>query len=408
MGESSFVTQKNEIPEFKKNYSVFRFIGGNVLSFCGDQIYLIAIPLMVLAITGSPLSMGLVAALERLPILFQPFTGVLADRFNRKHLMLLCDGTRSLIVGIIGILYIFGLLDIWFLYSAAFIIGLLSQMYNTAQFASIPRLVRKDDLTVVNSINTGLFNTAILVAPGLGGLIISFYNPGYALLLNSFSFLIAFFAILSINLKQESKNLVNKRSFWKEIKEGFQFVIQTKPILYTNLAMLASIFGTTLFLTMMVFHLTDTMSLSAEQTGILISIGGIGAIGGALATNYLRKWFSYRSILFVASFIGGGSILLFGLASTYFWFIVWNALGTFSASIMNPCIVTIRQTLTPDHLLGRVQATSRFMTWLLMPFAAFFAGVLANEFGTNFTIVLGGSVSTLASVFYLHRSLKYN
>ncbi|WP_117168054.1 MFS transporter [Paraliobacillus sediminis] len=398
----------HEVPEFKHNYSVFRFISGNVISFCGDQIYLIAIPLMVLAITGSPLSMGLVAALERLPILFQPLTGILADRYNRKYLLLLCDMARSIIVGLIGVLFIFDLLEIWFLYSGAFIIGLLSQVYNTAQFASIPRLVRKGDLQAVNSINTGLFNTAVLVAPGLGGLIISFYNPGYALLLNSFSFLVAFFAILSINLKQEPQKLNKKRSFWIDIKEGFQFVIQTKPILFTNVAMLASIFGTTLFLTMIIFHLTDTINLTVEQTGILISIGGIGAIAGALVTNSLSKRYSYRRILFVSSFIGGVSIVLFGIASTYFLLIIFNALGTFAASLMNPCIVTIRQTLTPDHLLGRVQATSRFMTWILMPLAAFLAGLLANEFGTNFTIILGGTVSTFASVFYLHRSLKYN
>ncbi|WP_112182514.1 MULTISPECIES: MFS transporter [Paraliobacillus] len=398
----------NEVSEFKKNHSAFRFIGGNVISFCGDQIYLIAIPLMVLAITGSPLSMGLVAALERLPILFQPLTGILADRYNRKHLLLLCDLARCIIVGLIGVLFIFDLLEIWFLNSAAFLIGILSQVYNIAQFASIPRLVRKEDLQAINSINTGLFNTAVLVAPGLGGLIISFYNPGYALLINSFSFLVAFFAILSINLKQEPQKHDKKSSFWLDIKEGFQFVIQTKPILYTNLAMLISIFGTTLFLTMMVFHLTDTINLTVEQTGILISIGGIGAITGALVTNLLSERFTYRRILFFASFIGGFSIILFGVASSYFLLIVFNALGTFAASLMNPCIVTIRQTLTPDHLLGRVQATSRFMAWILMPLAAFIAGLLANEFGTNFTIVLGGVVSTFASLFYLHQSLKYN
>ncbi|RKL67316.1 MFS transporter [Salipaludibacillus neizhouensis] len=407
MGEPAIKSRDNEVPEFKKNYSVFRFIGGNLISFCGDQIYLIAFPLMVLAITGSPLIMGIVAALERLPVLFQPVTGILADRYNRKHLLLFCDFARCIIVGLIGVLFILDALEIWVLYSGAFIVGTLSQIYNTSQFASIPKLVRNSDLQVVNSINTGFFNTAVLVAPGIGGFIISLYNPGYALLINSFSFFIAFLAILSINLHTEINVEKKKRSFWIDIKEGFHFVIQTKPILFTNLAMLASVFGTTLFLTMLVFHLTDTMHLSAEQTGLLLSIGGIGAIGGALATNFLRKKYSYRRILFGASFIGGLSIVFFGLANTYFLLIISNAIGTLAASMMNPCIVTIRQTLTPDQLLGRVQATSRFMTWILMPVAALLAGVLSNQFGTNFTIVLGGIISTAASFFYLHRSLKY-
>ncbi|UFU01464.1 hypothetical protein KO561_19235 [Radiobacillus kanasensis] len=130
-------------------------------------------------------------------------------------------------------------------------------------------------------------------------------------------------------------------------------------------------------------------------------------MGGALLTNLLTKKFSYRTILFLASFIGGLSIVLFGVANTYLLLIISNTMGTMAASMMNPCIVTIRQTLTPEYLLGRVRATSRFMTWILMPVAAFLAGVLSNQFGTNFTIVLGGIISTGASFLYLHRSLKY-
>jgi MFS family permease len=144
---------------------VFRFIGGNLVSFFGDQIYLIALPLIVLAITGSPLSMGIVAALERIPILIQPFTGVLADNFNRKRILLLCDLGRFLTIGLLGFLYIINSLTIWEIYGGALIVGLLTQIYNTCQFASIPKLVQKKDLQLVNSINTGIFQTAVFIAP---------------------------------------------------------------------------------------------------------------------------------------------------------------------------------------------------------------------------------------------------
>ncbi|MCA0987508.1 MFS transporter [Guptibacillus algicola] len=383
-------------------------MGGNLISFFGDQIYLIAIPLMVLALTGSPLSMGIVTALERLPILLQPLTGILADRFNRKVLLQICDLTRSILIGALGLLFIFNHLHMWQLYCGAFVIGILSQIYNTSQFASVPGLVRKDDLQAINSLNTGIFNTAVFVAPGLGGLLISLYNPGYALLINSFSFFIAFLAVTSIAMKPSNINSKGKGSFIEDIREGFQFVIKTKPILFTNLAMLASIFGTTLFLTMMVFHLKDTIQLSANEIGWLLSAGGVGAIIGAIATSWLRKSLSYRTILFTASIVGGLSIVLFGLSDSYFELLVLNGVGTFAASMMSPCIVTLRQTLTPDRLLGRVQATSRFMTWILMPVAAFLAGVMSSQIGTNDTIVIGGVVSTLASFIYLHSSLKSN
>ncbi|HET7579850.1 MAG TPA: MFS transporter [Bacillales bacterium] len=393
-------------PELKQNYPVFRFMGGNFISFFGNQMYLIAIPLIVLAITGSPISMGIVSALERLPILLQPFMGILPDRLNRKKILLICDLGRCFIVGGVGVLFLFNQLELWQLYSASLIIGLFSQIYDTSQFASVPNLVRQRDLQTVNSLNTGLHHTAVLVGPGLGGLIISFYNPGYALLMNGLSFFISFLAILSLDMKVAAPKSQKISTFFEDVKEGFQFVVNTRPIFFTNLAMLASIFGTTLFLTMMIFHLKDTIQLSANQIGWLLSVGGLGAIGGAIVTGPLRKRFSYRRILFVASIVGGLSIVLFGLVHTYAWLILFNAVGTIAASMMNPCIVTLRQALTPDHLLGRVQATSRFMTWTLMPLAAFLAGILSEQIGTGETIVLGGTISTLASFIYLHSSLR--
>lgn len=398
---------EEKVPEFKKNFQVFRFIGGNLVSFFGDQIYLIALPLIVLAINGSPLSMGIVAALERLPILIQPFTGVLADNFNRKRILLMCDLGRFLTVGLLGFLYIINHLTIWEIYVGALIVGLLTQIYNTCQFASIPKLVQKKDLQLVNSINTGIFQTAVFIAPGLGGIIISIFNPGIGLIINSFSFLIGFVVVLSFSIdSNKQKDKMTSTKVFKDIKEGFKFVITVKPILYTNLAMLFSIFGTTLFLTMLVIHLKSTVSLGAVQIGYLLSIGGVAAIGGALTTSWLKKHFSYRSILFTAGVIGGASIIAFAMYNSFLWLALMNAIGTVSAAIMSPCIVTIRQNLSPDHLLGRVQATSRFMTWVLMPVSALVAGIIAEHFSTTLTLLVGGVIATIASFIYLHPSLK--
>ncbi|MFC4560055.1 MFS transporter [Virgibacillus kekensis] len=402
------IRTKNTVPSFKKNYQVFRFIGGNLVSFFGDQIYLIALPLIVLAITGSPLSMGIVAALERLPVIIQPFTGVFVDRYNRKKILLICDLGRFLVVGLIGSLHLMDALSVWEIYIGSLIVGVLTQVYNTSQFASIPKLVQKKDLQLMNSINTGFFQTAVFVGPGLGGILISIFNPGLGLIVNSFSFLVGFLAVLSldINYSIEKKETNSDFKVMAEIKEGFAFVIKNKILLYTNLAMLFSVFGTTLFLTMLVIHLKASVGFNSVQIGYLLSIGGLAAIGGSLISNLLRKYFSYRSILFLSGIIGGLSIIAFGYSKAFLLLVIMNAVGTLSASIMSPCIVTIRQTLSPEHLLGRVQATSRFMTWLLMPVSALFAGIIAEYYGTEIVIMVGGIIASIASLIYLHPSLK--
>ncbi|MFD1019861.1 MFS transporter [Thalassobacillus hwangdonensis] len=406
MGQVEYQSQAHEEnPSFKVNYPVFRLMGGNFVSFFGDQIYLIAIPLIVLALTGSPFIMGVVAALERLPILLQPFLGIVADRFDRRKVLMVCDALRGTVVLILGVTYLTGNLPITYLLIGAFVIGLLSQLYNTAQFAILPRLVRPSDLQLANSINSGIFQTSVFIAPGLGGILIAAYDPGYALVINGISFFAALLAVSSIKLSPPEEKQAST-GWMLQIKEGFRFVIQTRPILFTNLSMFLSIFGTTILLTLMVFHLKDTIGLTAGQIGFLLSIGGLGAVGGALASGFFRKRFSYGNILFTAALIGGGSIILFAYVQSFVLLVVANAIGTVCASIQSPCIVTLRQLLTPDRLLGRVQATSRFMTWMLMPVGAFSAGVLAEYIGTSMTIAIGGMVTLIAGFLYLHPSLR--
>ncbi|MBX0359794.1 MFS transporter [Halobacillus sp. Nhm2S1] len=402
---SAEVWQTGDKQSFKSNRQALRFIGGNLVSFFGDQIYLIALPLMVLVLTGSPLSMGIVAAIERVPVLLQPLAGVLADRLNRKRILLFCDFFRFLLLGSVGVLFLAETITIYVLYAAAFVIGVLGQLYQTSQFASIPKLVRKQDLDLVNAWNTGMFHTAVFLAPGLGGWIVALYNPGIGMIINSLSFLIGFLVVWSLRLEEERLQ-GEKRSFTQDMSEGFHFVMQQRALLYTNIAMFFSVFGTTLFLTMLIVHLKANIGFSAVSIGWLLSIGGLGAIGGAVLSPILRRRVTYRTLLFGCGVLGGLSIFLFSFYQSFMALALLNAVGTICASISSPCIVTLRQKLTPEHLLGRVQATSRFMTWALMPVAALVAGVISEYISTSMTIAIGGSVSTIASFIYLHPSLK--
>ncbi|RLQ94377.1 MFS transporter [Falsibacillus albus] len=380
-------------------------MGGNIISFIGDQLYLIALPIMVLKISGSPLSMGVIAAVERFPIVLQPLMGVLADRWNRKRILLVCDFGRAVVMGLMGTLYLMDRVLLPELFVAALVIGVLSQIYHTSQFASIPDLVQTEDIQAVNAINTGAFNSAVLIGPALGGLILSYYNPGVSLLMNAFSYILAFCSVLVVKIHTHRKKDA-AANFLAEVKEGFIFVSRMKPILYTNMALLFSVVGTTMLVTMIVIHLKETMELTPEKVGILLSISGGGAIAGALMTSFFNRFFKVQQVLFASSLIGGISIIIFGLSSTFISLMAWNVVGMICAAVKNPFIATMRQSLTPAELLGRVQATSRFMTWLLMPPAALVSGLIAQHFGTHAVMIIGGSISTIASFFFLHKSLR--
>lgn len=387
-------------PGLTRNVSVLKFMGGNLISFFGDRIYVIALPWLVFNITGSALAMGAVAALERLPNLLQPFSGVVSDRLGRKKTMLFCDVARSLLLCSLGTLYVNGRLEMPELYAGSLILGVLSQLYNTSQFTVVPTLVRQNDLHLLNSLDTGVFHAAEFAGPALGGIIIGLYGPGWALIVNGISFLATFLAVLTIpfpiRIRKQSTG-----SFINQVKEGFHFVIRTPALLYTNLALLLSIFGTTMFLTIMIFYFRDQAGLNAGQTGLILSVGGAAAVCGALTSSILRKYITDRLLLFTGFLFGGASVVWLGMSSSFTSLLVSNAIGVIAVSAVNPCIATMRQTITPEHLLGRVQAVSRFMTWSLMPVASLLAGFLSNTWNIGLIIVIAGIIKISSSLILL-------
>ena len=385
---------------FSRLASIYKLMVGNLISFIGDQIYIIAIPWIVYNITGSITQMAAITAIGKIPNMFQPISGVLVDRFNKKKILLVCDALESILVCSMGFLYIGGKLELGYIYLITIISGFLSQIYNSAKFSVIPLLAKEDDLHYVNSLDSGIYNMGILIGPSIGGVIISLYNPGYALIINGVSFLGTLIAVLFTEIPEGK--IDNKTMQLKDIKEdlklGFNFVFKTPSLLYTNTALIFSSLGTTLFLTVMFFYLRSIIGLSANKVGMLLSIGGVGAILGSLLTNHLIKYISHVKIIILGMVLGGSSIVIFGITRSYMMLTLSNALGTFAVSLINPCVTTIRQSVTPKYLLGRVQATSRFITWILIPVAAYVAGIMSNFFGSSATIVIGGIIQVTSSI----------
>jgi MFS family permease len=134
-----------------KNKKVVKLLGGNFISFLGDQVYLLALPLIVLQITGSAVAMGMIAAVERIPVFLQPIAGWIADTYNRKKLLYIADLARGTLLLLMAVLYQIDLLELWHIAVSALFMGLLTQLHNAAGFAFLPNLVQKDRLHEANA-----------------------------------------------------------------------------------------------------------------------------------------------------------------------------------------------------------------------------------------------------------------
>ncbi|WP_409291691.1 MFS transporter [Peribacillus sp. SCS-37] len=387
----------------KRLPAVPAFLGGKFISFFGDQIYMLALPLLVYELTASPIAMGISAAAEKLPLYLYPFAGVAADRFQRKKIIIMCDAARALILGTVCILYYTHMLSFWHIAAAALASGLFSQLHNAAGFAVIPSLVKdKNKLLKVNSIDESLFNGAILLGPAAGGILISLFSPALAILVNAASFILSAWTVSRISEEQGTsgaKGNVNGKSIMLDLKEGFYFVLKSKPLLVTNAALMISTFGTTMFLTQMIIYL-KIIQISDVQIGFILSAGGGGALAGAFIPMLLPERFSRKRILVITQILGGLSIICLGFCSSWLLVGTANLAGVAAASVINPIIRTIRQNSAPTELLGRVQAISRFMGWLLIPAAALLSGYAASFFNPGSLIVLAGVISLSAAAVY--------
>jgi MFS family permease len=406
--------RKNSHPETQplyKNVKVMNLLGSKFISFLGDQVYLLVLPLIVLQLTGSAVSMGIIAAVERIPVFFQPIAGWIADTYNRKRILYFSDLSRGFLLLLLAALYQTDTLEFWHIAAGALFMGWLTQLHNAAGFAFLPHLVQKERLHEANAWDEGLFQTAIVIGPALGGLLVSMTAPGAGLFLNAISFFLTFWMITKIHIEHENKvTRYNRHTFFhafaSELKEGFKHVFNTKIIWYTNLALMISTFGTTMFLTLLIFHLKEVLFFKPAEIGIILSLGGLMAIAGALVTNRMSRIFRFQTILMFAHLTGGLSIIGLAFSETFISVAITNAIGVLAACMINPCIRTIRQTHTPDHLLGRVQATSRWMTWLLLPVSAMLSGYLASSTSSTFTITIGGIVTAGTFLFYLLPSVR--
>jgi MFS family permease len=406
--------RKNSHPETQplyKNVKVMNLLGSKFISFLGDQVYLLVLPLIVLQLTGSAVSMGIIAAVERIPVFFQPIAGWIADTYNRKRILYFSDLSRGFLLLLLAALYQTDTLEFWHIAAGALFMGWLTQLHNAAGFAFLPHLVQKERLHEANAWDEGLFQTAIVIGPALGGLLVSITAPGAGLFLNAISFFLTFWMITKIHIEHENRvTRYNRYTFFhafaSELKEGFKHVFNTKIIWYTNLALMISTFGTTMFLTLLIFHLKEALFFKPAEIGIILSLGGLMAIAGALVTNRMSRIFRFQTILMFAHLTGGLSIIGLAFSETFISVAITNAIGVLAACMINPCIRTIRQTHTPDHLLGRVQATSRWMTWLLLPVSAMLSGYLASSTSSTFTITIGGIVTAGTFLFYLLPSVR--
>ncbi len=390
-----------------------RLWSAQTVSQFGSQVSQLALPLAaILVLDASAFEVALLGTVEFLPfLLFALPAGVWVDRLRRKPILVLGDLGRAVALASVPLAYAFDALTIWQLYAVGFLVGVCTVFFDVAYQSYLPSLVDRSQLVDGNSKLEVSRSGAALAGPGLAGALIGAVTAPYAILLDAVSFLASAGLVLRIRRAEPLPEPTAKPSMRRELVEGLRYLLGHRfwrPLAVT--VALSNFFNTLAFSIFLVYAVRQ-LDLSAALIGLVLGVGNVGWLLGAVAANRLSARLGVGLTLVGSAMVFGPALLLVPAApqsQPIPFIVVALILASFAGIVFNVTGLSFQQAVTPDRLLGRLNATRRFIVWGVIPLGSLAGGALASLIGLRPTLwvgAIGGSLSFLPLLFSPVRSI---
>jgi MFS family permease len=361
----------------------------------------------VLALHATTFQMGLLAALGSVPaILFGLLAGVWIDRLPRKRLLILADLGRALLLLSIPLAALFGILHIELLYVVIVLVGTLTVLFEIAHKSFLPALIEREQLAEGNSKLEASSALAEIAGPSLSGLLIQAISAPFAIIFDALSFLFSAFCIGMIRVQEPAVLPMERpQSMWRDMWEGLQVLWRDGRLRALAIsAGMRNFFGGA-FATLYTIYVVRDLGVTPLVYGILVTMGGVGALLGAFVAPRAARRFGLGKLLITSLLIDGGMALCTPLAAgplliVIVLLIVSQLVGDCGAVLHSVNEVSLRQTIVPERFLGRVNASMHFIGTALGPLGAILASVCSELVGVRPTLFVG-AVGILCSFVWL-------
>jgi MFS family permease len=350
-----------------------------------DGVLWVALPLLAVQLTRSPLLIAGVTVAARLPWLLAPVAGALADRLDRRQSMVRVNLVRTVLLGGLALAVAADLATLPLLYAVAVLLGFAETLFDTSAQSLLPALVPRDDLTRANS---RLFAVELVantfIGPPLGGLLAAL-GLAVAFGVQAAAYLVgaACLALLVGSFRAVGAGPAGSTRFRDDIAEGTRFVWR-HPVLRPLAVMLGmGNLAFAAFFSVFVLYVVapGPMGLSEAGFGILSATVGVGSLLGTwLAVPAERRLGRVRTLVVSVVLSTAGLVIPILTASPVLVGISLAVCGV-SMVLWNVITVSLRQRITPDRLLGRMNASYRLVGWGTMPLGALLGGALAEALG---------------------------
>ena len=380
----------------------YRLWTASALSNTADGIFLVVLPLLAAQLSRSPALVAGVALAQKLPwLVFALPAGALADRLDRRRTMALVETMRVVVIGALAAATALGVASIPMLFVAALLLGVGETLFDTAAQSVITAVVHPDDLVKANGRLYAAETTANqFVGPPLGGLLAGVavigLSLGFGVSAGLFAAAAALLALMRGRFRPERPAELAGRSLLGDIADGLRYlfghrVLRTLAIM-TGVQNLAFTAATSVFVLYAVGPRAP-MHLSTSAYGLLWSAGGIGAVAGSLVVDRLQRRVGRTNVLTLSIITGSLFTLVPAVATGFLPVAAAWAVSSVGIVGWNVVTVSLRQRITPGHLLGRVNAGYRLMAWGSMPLGSAVGGAIAEAFGLRAVFVFGAAIT---------------
>ena len=384
-----------------RNFRVF--VMGQLVSLIGTWMQSVAQSWLVYRLTGSAVLLGTVGFASQIPIfLLSPLGGVVADRHERRRVLLLTQSTMMVLAMVLAVLTLLGHIHVWHILILASMLGIANGFDIPTRQAFVVELVPRADLPNAIALNSSMFNGARVVGPAIAGIIVSAVGEGWCFLGNAVSYLAVLTSLFLLRLPK--RDFAERRpSPFEDILEGFRFVAGTRPI-RSLLVLLGLVSMTGMpYATLMPVMAQDVLHSGASGLGLLMGAAGTGALAGALALawhNSLRglgRWVGLGAVSF------GTWLILFSLSRSFWLSVALLLPAGFSLLLQMSSTNTLIQSMVPDRLRGRVMSVYAMTFMGMAPLGALLAGTAADVLGAPMAIGIGGGISIAGGLVFLLR-----
>lgn len=378
---------------------------GQLISVTGTWMQTVATGWLVLTLTGSPFVLGLAAAARSIPVLILVVpAGIVADRFDRRKIVVATSVASTVASGVLAVLTIAGTIDISTVLIIAVVLGISNAFEMPARQSYVSELIGKRDLANAIALNSLLFNGARVVGPAVAGILVALVGPGWAFGINALSFIPVIIGLLMISRVHIPRVGIAARS---AVPEAIRY-LRGEPRVAALLALLAAqtIFASGQFI--LGPALAQDLGQGAEGLGVLLSAAGAGAVVGGLrlaaTANRADRW----RVLLVAGLALAAGLAGIGLTRSYPVTLLCLVVTGWGTVTFNASSNTLIQTIVPDRLRGRMMSLYTLVLLGLMPVGGLLMGALATQFGSASAIGVGGLTYGLIvlAAFGASRSLR--